>query len=73
MPNAPAWTHVEWFTSDYGTVTKVDGGEWEGRVKMPNGQLGRIRETFVSADVAKGMVERVWEAEKEKYAAKVKS
>ena len=59
------WSHVEWYDSTYGTVTRTDGGEWVARVKLPNGKLGRVKETFVSLQAAMAAVVRVWEKEKE--------
>lgn len=58
------WSHVEWYSSKYGTVTRTDGSEWVARVNIKqNGQekQGRIAETFVSAEVAMGAVVRTWE------------
>lgn len=57
------WTKVETWYSAMGMVEKVLGEEWVGRVNLPNGKVGRIGETFVSAEVAMASVERVWKRE----------
>lgn len=56
--------HHNGFTSQCGLVYPDAMGEWVGKVALPNGRYGRIRETFVSAEVAKGVVERTWKRER---------
>lgn len=61
------WGHYEWYASTYGSVSRdCDGNEWVARVKLPNGQEARIKETFASANVAMAAVIRTWEREHKK-------
>jgi hypothetical protein len=63
MPHLDEWHQQIQYTSHMGLVYNVRDG-WIGKVNLPNGQIGRIGETFLSADVAKASVERVWRREK---------
>lgn len=61
------WGHYEWYSSTYGSVSRDnDGSEWVARVKLPNRQEARIKETFPSANVAMAAVIRTWERENKK-------
>jgi hypothetical protein len=59
------WSHSEQYTSSYGTVSRVDGEEWIARVVMPNGTMGRLRDSFPSVEAAKATIVRVWEKVRE--------
>jgi hypothetical protein len=59
------WERVEYWFSDMGMVYKV-GQEWKGKVKLEGGKVGRIDDTFGSAESAMRGVERVWKREEEK-------
>ena len=58
---------IEWhhsgYTSSCGIVYPDALGEWVSKVTMPSGKYARLNETFVSAEAAKGAVERTWERE----------
>ncbi len=57
------WQTIYWSTK--GEVMHEHDG-WVGRVNLPNGKKGRLKEAFVSAEVAKGEVERRWVVERNK-------
>ena len=59
------WEKVEYYFSGMGVVQKIIGGDWQGKV-MVGDRLGRIDDTFPSAEAAMRCVERVWKREEEK-------
>lgn len=58
------WSHFESYQSSKGSVVK-DGSDWVGKVLLPSGKMGRLKELFTSAPVAMAVVERTWEREME--------
>ena len=56
------WTHEEYWHSNMGQVIKVNGG-FIAKVRVGE-RLGRIAETYMSAEVAMGAVERTWKRER---------
>ena len=57
------WIKVESYHSTMGWVERAVGADWLGRVNLPNGKVARLSETFASAEVAMGAVERTWKRE----------
>ncbi len=56
------WTRRESYSSSMGVVEKGLDGDWVAHVWVGT-KLGRVNETFASAHVAMGTVERVWRRE----------
>lgn len=59
------WTKKELYSSSMGVVEKGLDGDWIAHVWV-GAKLGRVKEEFDSAEVAMGVVERVWKREEEK-------
>ena len=60
------WEKVEYWFSGMGMVYRDAEGEWKGKVHMEQGKVGRIDDSFPSAEAAMRCVERVWKREEEK-------
>jgi hypothetical protein len=63
------WQMVTYWFSGMGMVYQDETGDWWGKaqvVRNGKSQLGRINDTFGSAEAAMGAVERVWKREEER-------
>jgi hypothetical protein len=63
------WTRTDSFSSIYGFVWRLPTGDWGAKVNV-DGRFARISETYVSAEVAMGVVERTWKREVERNGTK---
>jgi hypothetical protein len=59
------WERVEYWFSGMGMVYR-EGEGWTGKVQLGEGKVGRIDDTFPSAEAAMRCVERVWKREEER-------
>jgi hypothetical protein len=66
------WTKVTYWHSGMGGVYQDQVGDWIGRVLVGD-KVGRINDTFPSAEAAMKAVERVWKREEERRNGKCKS
>lgn len=70
------WQKVTYWYSGMGIVYQDQVGDWWGKVSVVRDgkpQLGRINDTFASAEVAMRAVERVWKREEERRNGKCKN